>query len=70
MIIMIGPEGNGRYSHIECDVCEEKAPCGRDLIERKTNLMELGWFIDGGRHRCRKHYHHDVPARGPQYRDA
>jgi hypothetical protein len=70
MIIMIGPQGKGRFSHIECDVCEAKAPTGRELVERHTNLMELGWYIAGGMHRCPPHFHHETAARGPQYRDA
>lgn len=59
------------YHHIECDVdgCEGASPTSRELAERKTSLMEMGWFIDGGQHRCPTHFHDEVPARGPQYRD-
>ena len=63
--------GGKQYSHIECDVegCGVMSPPTRELM-KGPNLMELGWFIDGGRHRCPEHVHDDVPAAGPVTRNA
>ena len=76
MIVLVGlpehertEERTHRYSHIECDVCNERAPSLGE-ITAKGGLMGLGWFIDGNAHRCPKHYHDEVPGHGPQYRDA
>lgn len=55
-----------RYSHIECDV-EGCGAVGKP--EDGRSLMDMGWFIFPGRHRCPAHHEEDVPARGPQYRD-
>lgn len=56
------------YSHIECDVCEKKAPVSSES-SKHGGLANMGWFIDGGRHRCPEHYTEDTAPRGPQYRD-
>jgi hypothetical protein len=56
------------YSHIECDVCGKRAPPASESV-RHHGLSNMGWFIGPGQHRCAEHYHKDVPARGPQYRD-
>jgi hypothetical protein len=64
-------ERTHRYDHIECDVegCAVTSPPVSE-ITAKGGLMALGWFIDGGRHRCPKHYHDEAaPGVGPQYRD-
>lgn len=59
------------YSHIECDVegCGVRSPPPVELLAGH-GLMNMGWFVGPGVHRCPKHYHDEVPARGPQYRDA
>lgn len=64
-------ERKHRYSHIECDVvgCGQRSPISAELQARGASLMDRGWFIDGGLHRCPKHYHDEVPPHGPQYRD-
>jgi hypothetical protein len=56
------------YSHIECDVpgCGVRAP---KPSEMQGGLMHMGWWIGPGQHRCPRHYHDEVPAHGPQYRD-
>lgn len=61
-----------RFDHIECDVegCGIEAPTPRELAEQHKNLLELGWFIGVGMHRCPKHFHEDVPGRGVEVRDA
>lgn len=56
------------YSHIECDVCGERSPSAEVMIKHH-GLANMGWFIDGGLHRCPKHFCDEAPARGPQYRD-
>lgn len=68
------PAFNGRqYSHIECDIdgCGEMAPPREELVKKGGSLMERGWFIAGGKHRCPKHFHHDTPGpSGPVVREA
>jgi hypothetical protein len=56
------------YSHIECDVegCGERSP---GFTPGTPNLLEQGWFIEGGRHRCPKHFDDDVPSRGVDRRE-
>lgn len=63
-------ERQHRYSHIECDVvgCGAQSPPSAEL-QKGLNLVERGWYIDGGLHRCPTHYHDEVPPHGPQYRD-
>jgi hypothetical protein len=72
MVIILVNHINSReeahsFGGIACDVCEEMAP---DVKDRRDDLMALGWFIAPGKHRCPKHHHDDVPARGPQHRTA
>ena len=57
------------YSHIECDVCETRAPSSEES-GKQGGLIGMGWYIDGGRHRCPEHFHEDTAPHGPQYRDA
>lgn len=60
------------YSHIECDVagCGARSPPTAELLHGKS-LVERGWFIEGGRHRCPDHYDRDdASGSGPAYRDA
>lgn len=59
------------YSHIECDVegCGVRAPSAAESLKHH-GIMNMGWFVAPGQHRCPDHYHMEVPARGPQYRDA
>ena len=69
IIIIKGKQSNGdgftRFGWIECDV-EDCGERGTDT-DRKS-LVEQGWFIAPGRHRCPKHYHHDAPGRGVEHR--
>lgn len=67
------PAFNGRqYSHIECDVdgCGIMSPPTPDLHEKGGSLIERGWYIAGGQHRCPKHFHDEVPGRGTVIREA
>lgn len=51
-----------KFSHIACDVegCEatfnHKASGGK-------SAFELGWHMEGGKHRCPEHVETDAPAR-------
>lgn len=68
IVILKGQQSNGdgftRFGWTECDVegCGKRAP-------KDVNLVEIGWFIAPGQHRCPAHADVDAPARGPQYRD-
>lgn len=64
-------ERRHQYSHIECDVanCGERSPPPAELYTRPGGLSAFGWFIDGGKHRCPKHFDTEVAGVGPQYRD-
>ena len=64
------PQRKHQYSHIECDVagCGTRSPPAAEMI-KNHGLMNMGWFVDGGRHRCPDHFHDEVEPRGPQYRD-
>jgi hypothetical protein len=58
------------YSHIECDVdgCSAASPTYEELGKR--NLMERGWYISAGQHRCPEHFNEDTPPQGPIERAA
>jgi hypothetical protein len=64
-----GREHHG-YSHIECDVdgCGAVSPTFDEL--GKQNLMERGWYVAAGKHRCPNHVDEDIPGRGPLERAA
>lgn len=73
IVILINKLSNGDEAHlfggIACDVegCETfEPPFNGD--DRRTALIERGWFIEPGKHRCPEHFHTDAPSRGPDRR--
>lgn len=64
--------GGKQYSHIECDVegCGVMSPPTPELHKKDGSLFERGWFIDGGKHRCPKHFHEEISGVGTVVRAA
>lgn len=76
IVSLIAKLGNGDEVHtfggIACDVegCEALSPPFNDGADaQRKGLVEEGWFIAPGRHRCPKHFYDDVPGRGIVKRD-
>lgn len=73
IVVLIGKLGNGdetkTFGGIACDVegCEAHEP-PFDKADRRTALIERGWFIAPGQHRCPEHFNTDVPGRGVEHR--
>jgi hypothetical protein len=59
-----------KFSHIECDVCGERAPSYKEMHDKGKSLFDLGWFVAPGQHRCSKHFHDDdAPGKPVETRD-
>jgi hypothetical protein len=75
IVILKGEQSNGdkytRFGGIACDVegCAAFEP-PFERADRREALIERGWFIAPGQHRCPEHYHTDVPGREPEHREA
>lgn len=56
------------YSHIECNVCQRKAPQPCDHTTAR-GLAGEGWLCRGGVHLCPDHVSHEgLAPRSPEYR--
>lgn len=73
IVILISHLSNGdtskTFGGIACDVegCDaHEPPFEKD--DRREALLQRGWFVAPGQHRCPEHYSTEVPGRSPEHR--